>query len=623
MNEEIEQTDFPTAQGRSIFEVFSQSRSYEVPSFQRGYSWKSDEVDKILDDFQIGFAERNEENYLLGQTILCSVKGTKRLSVIDGQQRLTTLFLFLVSAKTILSKFEIRDEEQDTTLTLIKLAIRQTVGKVSEPRILVAENGRNLIHHLMQNESVKGWKSRNPSEENLVDAFTLISDFLNTNFSTQDELFEFVSYVCNRVYVLELRLTDQAQAIRVFLVMNNRGMTLADADLIKNLLFQKITDEKKFADISRSWNTAVETLFDCRLKRLQTMDFLLKALIGLETGETVSSTRIFDKWESRLGDFDQAWDFAQSLPAKAEVLKRLSHMKSPSNIELSNLIGSHSFRWTQHFEVLVAGSHLIPESFEELCKIVDSRVMLSQFSGEKNQDFERIVHKWANKICKAPVAATREELLELSSDVLGPVDILGHVKRLREKLGELTYSTSSHRSKLRYVLARCEMNLQNNYIKKTHSSVEEMMSNKTAKSGWHLDHVFPEGEVSNFYIDPLKTQLSAKDVINLLGNLILLSPDDNISQGKALPSDDRKQKNIAGSLVYLNATLVNSSLWGPNLTANSKTRLGLLKVQRDEVLLDGEWNLEAIRKREELYFELFAEDLLRDLGIAFDDLILD
>jgi hypothetical protein len=167
------------------------------------------------------------------------------------------------------------------------------------------------------------------------------------------------------------------------------------------------------------------------------------------------------------------------------------------------------------------------------------------------------------------------------------------------------------------------MNLQNNYMKRSHSTLEEMMENKSLKSGWHLDHVFPEGEVSKFELDETKTQLKPRDAINLLGNLILLNPNDNISQGKSLPSEPGKQKNIAGSLVYLNPTLVNAQLWGANLTSNSTIKKSLELLQGDSALLDEAWTLESIRTRESLYFKLFAEDLLRDLGIAFDDLILD
>jgi len=621
--EDFEQTDLPTAQGRSIFEVFAQARTYEVPGFQRGYSWRSDEVVKMLGDFADGFTDRPEESYLLGQTILCTTKGTRRLSVIDGQQRMTTLYLFLVAAHKYLSAAEIKDEEQEVILTLVKVAIRHLSQGATEPRILIAENGRNLITQLIQTSSVQGCRPSNPSEENLIDAYSAICDYLEENFSDALELFNFVNYVCNFVYVLELRLNDLSQAIRVFLVMNHRGMTLADADLIKNLLFQRITDERKFDDISRSWDTSAETLFGCRLKRLQTMDFLLKALIGALTGETISTTRVFEAWEKRLVSFDESWGFSQQLPSQASTLKSLSWMKSPSNSDVPELFGSHTFRWTQHFEVLMAGRHLAETSFRDLCRIVDARVMLSQFSGERNQDFERIVHKWAQKIATAPAAATRDELLELSENMLETGAIAGHVRRLKDKIGQLSYSTSSHRPKMRYVLARCEMNLQNNYMKRSHSTLEEMMENKSLKSGWHLDHVFPEGEVSKFELDETKTQLKPRDAINLLGNLILLNPNDNISQGKSLPSEPGKQKNIAGSLVYLNPTLVNAQLWGANLTSNSTIKKSLELLQGDCALLDEAWTLESIRTRESLYFKLFAEDLLRDLGIAFDDLILD
>jgi hypothetical protein len=204
------------------------------------------------------------------------------------------------------------------------------------------------------------------------------------NFSTTFELADFVDFVFSNVYVLELKLSDENEAVHVFSVMNNRGLDLDPADLIKNHLFQKIVDDQKFNEVSDDWDKASQALFNARLKRLRSMQFLLKAMIGVKKGESISSDDIYDEWVKYLKTPSDAEDFAKSLPHEAVLLQRLSTAETPAGKSNELVYSSNLFNWTQHLEVLMAGKHLSANSFDELSRIVDARVILSQFSNEKN-----------------------------------------------------------------------------------------------------------------------------------------------------------------------------------------------------------------------------------------------
>ena len=70
--------------------------SFEVPSFQRGYRWGELQVQELLDDLS-DFADSAEKTYLLQPLVVCEVvqEGKEVFRVLDGQQRLTTLYLLL------------------------------------------------------------------------------------------------------------------------------------------------------------------------------------------------------------------------------------------------------------------------------------------------------------------------------------------------------------------------------------------------------------------------------------------------------------------------------------------------------------------------------------------------
>ena len=142
--------------------------------------------------------------------------------------------------------------------------------------------------------------------------------------------------------------------------------------------------------------------------------------------------------------------------------------------------------------------------------------------------------------------------------------------------------------------------------------------------GWHLDHVFPNSESRrvDFPMTEVPNQATKEQVINSLGNLILLAPRENMSQQDALPNDGVKLKNLRGSLVYLNPILTDQSGWGENSDLRPKIREGLLKVQAGDALLNTTWGPESIAHRQRTYYELFVEDILRDLGFELQELNL-
>lgn len=608
--------DLPTAKGLHVGELFSQTRTYNIPQFQRGYAWDLNDIDDLLRDFEKAFIDRPNEPYLLGQIILCQDKDSQRLSVIDGQQRLTSLFLFLIAANQELDRRGDLEDFQISRKTLISLAIVNSTKNKSEPRLLVTENAQEIMSQILENKLTKSSKTKNYSEENIKEAYFRFRSYLESDYPDTSDLFEFVIFVFYHVYVLELRLSSVTEAVRVFASMNNRGKGLVDSDLIKNLLFAVVSDDESYKGMAADWDFAAEALYKAKYKRLRSMDYLLKLLIGIETGVSIRSEELFEEWQKILESESEVRDFAAGLPANAKVLKLLSLGKTPENESSPEVFGSQQFNISQHFEVLMAGRKLTSDSFVELSRIVDARMMLFLFSAEKPQDFERIVHPWAKSISELNATATREEIIEASMNVLEHKMLNSLIKKMKEEFNELSYSVSSQRKRIRYIIARCERTLQSKFLQKTNWSLEDMNSTK-GDSGWHLDHIFPQAQINDFPQAGLK-QITKPEAINLLGNLMLFSPRDNRTMKDAHPSSKEKQSYIAGSLVFLNATLIDETLWSETHKTNQKDKEVLLRIQGPVAPLSKTWNIESIRARQQVYFELFASSILTDLGSSLD-----
>ncbi|NEO93309.1 MAG: DUF262 domain-containing protein [Moorea sp. SIO3G5] len=85
---------------RTIYDLFSVNKKYIVPRFQREYSWSTEEVNELWEDiiFNIEIKDNNEfhhEEHFIGALVLVGEDKSQELKIVDGQQRLTTLTIFL------------------------------------------------------------------------------------------------------------------------------------------------------------------------------------------------------------------------------------------------------------------------------------------------------------------------------------------------------------------------------------------------------------------------------------------------------------------------------------------------------------------------------------------------
>jgi hypothetical protein len=618
------QKSLPKSDTWTVANVFSYSpeRLYRVPSFQRGYAWTDDQVGKLLTDLWEAFSDVPDDYYLLGQIILTSSEDSPWLDVIDGQQRLTTLFMILALARQRIGEGENLSAAKNDKLHLINnyLSFHDQKTDSLASRFVPAVSIRQHMTNMLNGDPLP--ESKNLSHENFEQAFEDIKSYLADIEPSQT--FDFIWFIVGKAVMLSLTLESKNQAIQVFARINNRGLTLDDADLLKNLLFEKVGNEDDFQRLSDAWEKANGNLYESKLKRVKSMEFLMKALIGIETGVSVRSDDVFEEWEKRLTTEKLAKDFAMELPDKAKYLANISNGLTPSSIATEITAGSKHFKWVQHLQVLLAGSHLSEDTYADLAKVVEARVMLSLFSSEKNQEFERLIHPWSQQISKLDPYASREEVLKASSPALNIESLKARIGDLEKQLSLLSYTKKTHRDKIRYVIARCAMAVQFGYANDHASSANSVVSFMKTTSGkgshhipgYDLDHIFPATSIAE---DRAKWDSPGEqDLINSLGNLALLHPSDNKSQSAAMPWEEGKIHNYAGSGLIINRLLADKKELG-SLSQKTESVVDLLQEKYPMSLI--EWGAEQVRKHNHFYFELFANAILSDLGyLTVDEL---
>ena len=324
----------------------------------------------------------------------------------------------------------------------------------------------------------------------------------------------------------------------------------------------------------------------------------MKALVAAKTGDSVPKKQVFDRWKRILKDNKvEVETFRDSLKHKAEVLKRIASNKFPSGGESEWLKSIKFFGAIQPYTVLLAGSHLNDDSFERLATLVEARTVLSLLTKERSQDFERLMPKWAHAISSLPIIATPDDVFEASES--GWKDVEQLLGLFEASMPAVTYRSASDRKRIQYVLARATQ-VADRKIRNDLRMSDLLAPGRGRRDD--VDHILALSRTS----DPAWKDLVSDDLVDSLGNLVLLHASDNRSVQASPPLD--KEAVYAHSQYLLTRVLARQSA----LSADTPKRI---EVALNELRTDGasvdRWDASAIDARARLYVRLVMEDLRR------------
>lgn len=252
-----------------------------VPSFQRNYSWTKDQVNDFWDDLLSLVNDDQRSEHFFGQ-IITYTEQDNDTQIIDGQQRLTTSFIFMGALKETISELGtsnnsngtgvkkeniaspvIENYKEDMNNTLDGLLFYRkgsALHKELVPKLTLQNDFKdNIAQECLKN--VLGLKSHyssqnssdSESENNIESNFSLLKDKINKyiqkdNINEQVEKIDklFNNFVNNfKIVVIDAK--DKLNAFIIFETINTRGTSLTAADIIKSHLLSFSQDDSTFA----------------------------------------------------------------------------------------------------------------------------------------------------------------------------------------------------------------------------------------------------------------------------------------------------------------------------------------------------------------------------------------
>jgi hypothetical protein len=207
---------------QSIDEIYNGDKAtYEVPIYQRNFSWEKDEIFTLIQDVYDAYSPPRKHTYYIG-TLVSFHKGDQVYEVIDGQQRLTTI-------KLVLSALEISCQNKLTYRARNKS--NETIKNI--PRFEVDEKDHAIV---------KGFEYAKSAINEVV---------------TNEDRGEFENYFRNRVHLIHYQVPKDIDLNHYFEIMNSRGEQLEKHEIIKARLIEKLNDAGK-AKFNRLWEFCSE-----------------------------------------------------------------------------------------------------------------------------------------------------------------------------------------------------------------------------------------------------------------------------------------------------------------------------------------------------------------------------
>ncbi|WLI73630.1 DUF262 domain-containing protein [Halomonas alkalicola] len=263
----------------SLPQIF-RGRFFAIPDYQRGFAWGERQARDLIEDIQQLMASRDLAFHFTGTLVVSWNEHTKRLDIVDGQQRLTSLIIFLSEIRNRLDGSQNKDRLKQVYLT------RGGFGNES-PVLLVGEAFRDYFERLvLRGEPVD--RESFKTHKNIKTVRDTFATFLDKKLSEQAGSAQRQAWLCDWLEILESRLgflvyqpDSNAEVGVMFEVINNRGKHLSELEKIKNYLIYvcvKLNANRVREDVNKRWVYILSYLHEAGKTSLQDESGFLRAV---------------------------------------------------------------------------------------------------------------------------------------------------------------------------------------------------------------------------------------------------------------------------------------------------------------------------------------------------------
>ncbi len=511
--------------------------AYKVPLYQRPYAWTKDQWEDLFEDV-VGL--ENDKIHFLGSIVVVP-EGEHRLGVnyfqiVDGQQRIATLLIWLSAIRDMAKKNDANGLAKYLTETFL-FAKEWESGKERQiPKLKLGKLDDDAFQKVLEGKPKDG-------KHLIFECYTYFKD------KTQER--DLWKKLLNNVSVVHINAFNHFNAFRLFETLNDRGLELSAADLIKNFVLMRISsDENIFNTTINEWTEMYEKVRD-----YEPVKFIRRYILSNWKGK-ISEARLYEYVNSKLKDekIETLRDFVKSLNSSATVYKKIlecSLSYTKLNIKLTEL---HLVEVAPSFTLLlkvipnIGNENFSEQDVLEIMEMIETFHIRWGVCGQATSKLDQIY----NEICmqlqnKNPVEFKDIIKQKLSQEIKNNVDD----EIFKRSFHSRSFKATEPRTK--YILWKLSKPTGETSLNIKEIQIEHIMP-KTLSDDW-INYLTRE-------IAKNKEEVIAlhKENLDRIGNLTIIKGEWNISMSNRL-FNEKKNDYYSKSEFQITTDLTNYDKW--------------------------------------------------------------
>lgn len=508
--------NFLNAETDTFGGIIKGDNQFKVPLYQRDYSWKESNWTDLWLDIETN--RNSKTKHYMGSIVLVS-RDKKQYDIIDGQQRLTTLTILILSVVDVLKDLVNQGIDIENNQKRIELLLTDFIGKKAlkslnyENKIELNEsNNPFYATYLTQFRNPVNINSETKSNKLLLKCFKfykeqIYNDIFDGESIDVNKLLSFVEFISDSLLFIQITATDDLNAYLIFETLNDRGLALSVTDLLKNYLFSIVSEEDK---------THVKNIWDITINHVSYSTFpkFLRHYWMMQNG-LIQEKELFKIIKRNVNDPKKAFILLGDLSEVSEVYAALSNpahrLWDGENKSKKYIRELKLFNVNQCFPLLLnAKLYFDKEEWEgvlRICSIISFRYMI--ISGLNPNALESKYNEACRSIHNGTVTTARQVF-----EILKPLYV-------KDDDFVRAFEQKSVRTKRSAKLAK--------YIV---FSIENQISGSSLDFEYNdgtLEHILPENPTNEWSANFPKEL--AESFIYRIGNFTLLEPDKNRDAG--------------------------------------------------------------------------------------------
>ncbi|MFN3605356.1 MAG: DUF262 domain-containing protein [Leptonema sp. (in: bacteria)] len=529
----------------NLSELLSNSKIYKVPRFQRSYSWTEDNWEDLWQDI-FGLKNNEESVHYLG-TIVLQTQDNKTFTIIDGQQRIVTLSILILTCVKLLQDFVLQKIDEEKNRERKEIFMNKYIG-FKDPKALTYQSKLTLndtdkgIYNSYLIQFPRPLNLSNLPESNrlLLKAYDFFYENLKKeNFKSGEEIVDFIeSIISNRLFFIQIVVDDTLSAYTVFETLNARGVKLTTTDLLKNYLFSLLDNNIDIDNIQPRWDKVVNLIGYRKFPRF------LRYYLNSQK-ELIREEKLFREIKKNTNKQEDVIKLIEDLDRYSDVYVALDDYESElwqGKEEIKNLLREIKlFDVEQYKPLLLSVYFKMNDHLESVLKIIRAITFRYTIIGNYNPNqLEKTYNKASIKITKGEIIDPKDLHKELSQVYIDD-------EVFRNNFSIISFDTRKTKMKkiVRYIL----LTIENQNYNKNYSILDTNPS---------IEHIYPENYTGEKILNP--------NLIYRLGNLTIL--ETNLNKQCNNKKFDVKKSIYQKSQYEITKELVNNEEWTENNIKN-------------------------------------------------------